>query len=59
MKRRYKVQVYDEFVVRGNTAVLRCQVPSFVHDYITFIWKRGDGASITSTVTRGMVAPLI
>ncbi|XP_055947649.1 cell adhesion molecule Dscam2-like isoform X2 [Argiope bruennichi] len=53
VKRRYKVQVYDEFVVRGNTAVLRCQVPSFVNDYITFMWKRGDGASITSTVTRG------
>ncbi|KAG8200003.1 hypothetical protein JTE90_006241 [Oedothorax gibbosus] len=53
VKRRYKVQVYDEFVVRGNTAVLRCQVPSFVQDYITYMWKRGDGASITSTVTRG------
>ncbi|XP_042899058.1 cell adhesion molecule Dscam1 isoform X2 [Parasteatoda tepidariorum] len=53
VQRRYKVQVYDEFVVRGNTAVLRCQVPSFVHDYITFMWKRDDGTAITSTASRG------
>ncbi|XP_054708130.1 cell adhesion molecule Dscam2-like [Uloborus diversus] len=53
VKRRYKAQVYDEFVVRGNTAVLRCQVPSFVKEYITFQWKRGDGVTINSTVTRG------
>ncbi|KFM75223.1 Down syndrome cell adhesion molecule, partial [Stegodyphus mimosarum] len=53
VQRRYKVLVYDEFVVRGNTAVLRCQVPAFVHDYITYMWKRGDGASITSTASRG------
>ncbi|XP_022661612.1 Down syndrome cell adhesion molecule-like protein Dscam2 isoform X3 [Varroa destructor] len=30
----FEVQVYDEFTIAGNTAVLRCHVPSFVRDYI-------------------------
>ncbi|XP_054724764.1 cell adhesion molecule Dscam2-like [Uloborus diversus] len=53
VRRRYKVQVYDEFVVRGNTAVLRCQVPSFVRDHVDYSWKREDGTSITSSLIRG------
>ncbi|RZF40195.1 hypothetical protein LSTR_LSTR016349 [Laodelphax striatellus] len=34
VKQKYEVQVYDEYVISGNTAVLRCQVPSYVTDYI-------------------------
>ncbi|XP_022252996.1 Down syndrome cell adhesion molecule-like protein Dscam2 isoform X3 [Limulus polyphemus] len=45
----YKVQLFDEFVIRGNTAVLRCHVPSFVRDYVTFTWERDNGIQLTST----------
>ncbi|XP_046662354.1 Down syndrome cell adhesion molecule-like protein Dscam2 isoform X5 [Homalodisca vitripennis] len=34
VKQKYEVQVYDEYVISGNTAVLRCQVPSYVSEYI-------------------------
>uniref|UniRef100_T1JCZ7 Down syndrome cell adhesion molecule-like protein Dscam2 n=1 Tax=Strigamia maritima TaxID=126957 RepID=T1JCZ7_STRMM len=34
-KKFYEVQVYDEFVITGNTAVLRCHIPSFVVDYVS------------------------
>lgn len=34
VKQKYEVQVYDEYVISGNTAVLRCQVPSYVTEYI-------------------------
>ncbi|GAB6033413.1 Down syndrome cell adhesion molecule-like protein 1 [Chamberlinius hualienensis] len=31
----FEVQVYDEFVIVGNTAVLKCNIPTFVKDYVT------------------------
>ncbi|KAJ9582820.1 hypothetical protein L9F63_022839, partial [Diploptera punctata] len=32
----YEVQVYyNKNVIRGNTAVLKCTIPSFVREYIT------------------------
>ncbi|XP_067138807.1 cell adhesion molecule Dscam1-like isoform X1 [Centruroides vittatus] len=44
----YEARVYDEFVIYGNTAVIRCQVPSYVRDYLTVItWSRDDGFVIT------------
>lgn len=30
----YEAQVYDDFVIRGNTAILKCQIPSFVAEYV-------------------------
>ncbi|XP_046406550.1 Down syndrome cell adhesion molecule-like protein Dscam2 isoform X2 [Ischnura elegans] len=30
----YEISVYDAHVVLGNTAVLRCNIPSFVKDYM-------------------------
>ena len=29
------MQVYDQLVMTGNTAVLRCVVPSYVTEYVT------------------------
>ncbi|XP_076361336.1 cell adhesion molecule Dscam1-like isoform X2 [Tachypleus tridentatus] len=40
----YEVRVYDEFVIQGNTAVFKCQIPSFVKDYVIVTsWMRDDG----------------
>lgn len=51
---RYEVQVYDEFVISGNTAVLRCHIPSYVRDYVAVVtWEREDGVTITSNVAVG------
>ncbi|KAL3253521.1 hypothetical protein MRX96_054575 [Rhipicephalus microplus] len=37
----YEVQVYDEFTIAGNTAVLRCHVPSFVRDDVIVVsWEQ-------------------
>lgn len=30
----YQTRVIDEFVLRGNSAILKCLVPSFVADFI-------------------------
>ncbi|KAM7293264.1 Down syndrome cell adhesion molecule-like protein Dscam2 [Ixodes scapularis] len=55
----YKPQVFDEFVISGNTAVFRCSVPSFVKDFVDFVsWHRDDGLTITSTSDRGKYSVL-
>ncbi|XP_050729970.1 cell adhesion molecule Dscam2-like isoform X1 [Eriocheir sinensis] len=40
----YEVQVYDQVVMTGNTAVLRCAVPLFVQDYVTVTSWVHDGS---------------
>ncbi|XP_036142494.1 Down syndrome cell adhesion molecule-like protein Dscam2 isoform X2 [Monomorium pharaonis] len=41
----YETRVIDEFVLRGNTATLKCLVPSFVADFVDVIeWQAEDGS---------------
>ncbi|CAL1281786.1 unnamed protein product [Larinioides sclopetarius] len=43
IKQRFDPQVYDDFVVRGNTAVLKCHLPTFVREYVAVdSWIRDD-----------------
>ncbi|KAL4143242.1 hypothetical protein QTP88_005598 [Uroleucon formosanum] len=40
----YEAQVYDMFVIRGNTAIFKCFVPSFVSDYVYVdSWEATNG----------------
>lgn len=59
----YQSRVIDEFVLRGNTGILKCLVPSFVVDFVEIIeWISDDGASITrnpSADEYGMTAYLL
>ncbi|KAG5326420.1 DSCL protein, partial [Pseudoatta argentina] len=44
----YETRVIDEFVLRGNTATLKCLVPSFVADFVDVIeWQDEDGSTYT------------
>ena len=44
----YETRVIDEFVLRGNTATLKCLVPSFVADFVDVIeWQDEDGSIYT------------
>uniref|UniRef100_T1JAC9 Down syndrome cell adhesion molecule-like protein Dscam2 n=1 Tax=Strigamia maritima TaxID=126957 RepID=T1JAC9_STRMM len=50
----YEVQVYNEFVIRGNTAVLKCHIPSFVTDYVKVMsWVRDTTFNVLSEVETG------
>ena len=31
----YEVDVFKETVIRGNDAILKCQIPSFISDLVT------------------------
>lgn len=43
----YQTRVIDEFVLRGNSATLKCLVPSFVADFIDVeAWLDEEGVEI-------------
>lgn len=43
VKQFFEVQVYDSFVMRGNTAIFKAQIPSFVSDHVDIIeWISTD-----------------
>ncbi|XP_022240839.1 Down syndrome cell adhesion molecule-like protein Dscam2 [Limulus polyphemus] len=54
VKKPYEAQVYDEFVILGNTGVFKCHIPSFVKDYVTVTsWIKDSNTRITSTAKVG------
>ncbi|KAH8350088.1 hypothetical protein KR067_006012, partial [Drosophila pandora] len=41
---KYAVQVHDEYVMTGNTAVLKCQVPSYMSEFVMVTaWVQDTG----------------
>lgn len=44
----YESQVSDEYVIKGNAAVLKCNIPSFVSDHVEVIeWVDSNGSLYT------------
>lgn len=44
---RYEVNVMDEHVLRGNTAIIKCHIPSFVADYVFVAsWLENEDSEI-------------
>ncbi|XP_030766966.1 Down syndrome cell adhesion molecule-like protein Dscam2 [Sitophilus oryzae] len=42
----YETRVTDEFVLKGNTGILKCVVPSFVTDFVVIeAWVADDGSA--------------
>nr|XP_037279893.1 LOW QUALITY PROTEIN: Down syndrome cell adhesion molecule-like protein Dscam2 [Rhipicephalus microplus] len=53
----YEVQVYDEFTIAGNTAVLRCHVPSFVRDDVIVVsWEQKIDNKVDVVVNGGRMS---
>lgn len=40
------VDVYDEFVIVGNTAVLRCNIPGFMSEYVEVVSWIQDSTTV-------------
>lgn len=48
----YDAEIIKEYVIRGNTAVLKCSIPSFVADFVYVeSWIDEDGTVFTATGT--------
>lgn len=44
---KYEANVYDEYVMRENTAVFRCHLPTIMHSYLSVIsWLQNDNLII-------------
>lgn len=40
----YQTEVNNEYVIRGNAAILKCAIPSFVADFVVVVsWIDSDG----------------
>lgn len=47
MKQKYEIQVHDEYVIAGNTAVLKCQIPNYVAEYVMVTsWIQDENVNI-------------
>lgn len=46
----YAVNVMEEYVLRGNSAILKCHIPSFVSDFVyVSSWIADEETEIFST----------
>ncbi|GIX91381.1 hypothetical protein CDAR_392581 [Caerostris darwini] len=53
INQRFVPKVYDYYVIRGNTAVLRCHLPASVKEYVSVeSWIRNDDYVLRPTDTR-------
>lgn len=40
----YEIEADNEYVIRGNTAIMKCEVPSFVSDFVVVEnWQDSNG----------------
>ena len=37
IQQHFVVEVYDEFVIAGNTAVMRCHIPGFIKEFVQVV----------------------
>lgn len=50
MNQYYEAEVVSEYVIRGNTAVLKCNIPSFVADFVKVeAWVGSDESEYLPT----------
>lgn len=50
----YQSEVNNEYVIRGNSAILKCSIPSFVADFVSVLsWNDEDGNIYTATGVDG------
>lgn len=48
----YDAEIIKEYVIRGNTAVLKCSIPSFVADFVYVeSWIDEEGTVYTASGT--------
>lgn len=46
VQQQYESEVNNEYVIRGNSAILKCSIPSFVADFVNVVsWHDEAGAS--------------
>ena len=50
----YEAEVVSEYVIRGNAAILKCTIPSFVAEFVSVdSWDGSDGSSYKPSTDYG------
>lgn len=50
----YEAEADNEYVIRGNAAIMKCEVPSFVSDFVSVeMWTDSEGGSYYPGSTEG------
>lgn len=50
----YEIQVHDSYVLKGNTALLKCVVPPFVREYVIITsWIQDGNFNIYPSIEGG------
>lgn len=50
----YEAEVVSEYVIRGNAAILKCTIPSFVAEFVSVeTWEGSDGSKYKPSTDYG------
>lgn len=53
----YEAEADNEYVIRGNAAIMKCEVPSFVSDFVFVeMWTDSDGGTYYPGTNEGNTA---
>lgn len=56
----YEAEADNEYVIRGNAAIMKCEVPSFVSDFVFVeMWTDSDGGTYYPGNSEGNFAEII
>lgn len=55
----YQSEVNNEYVIRGNAAILKCSIPSFVAEFVQVVgWQDDQGNSFDPDEGNGTIRDL-
>lgn len=56
MTQYYEAEVVSEYVIRGNAAILKCTIPSFVAEFVSVeSWVGSDGSTFKPSTDYGIM----
>lgn len=56
----YEAEVVSEYVIRGNAAILKCTIPSFVAEFVSVdSWVGSDGSTFKPTNDYGTTVSVL
>ena len=55
---QYVAETHNVYVIIGNSALFKCEIPSFVADFVTIdSWNDNDGSQYFSAITNNHGKP--
>lgn len=47
----YQTEVNNEYVIRGNSAILKCSIPSFLSDFVSVVSWVDNSGNVYNAIT--------